>query len=377
MSIEIREHTPGADLDDFIRVHHEIFRGDPVWFPPLEFELRERLSPKKNPFFKHAEVALFTAWKDGKLAGRISAQVCEEHLRIHKDEAGFFGFFDTIDDQEVATALLSKAEEWLKARGSKVMRGPFSLSINEESGTLIDGFDTPPALMMGHSRPYQGNLAEGYGLEKAQDMFAWKYIVQKPTKRAHKAWEDIHALPEVNFRSVDTSSMRRELDTLLAVFNDAWKDNWGFVPSTEEEVAAMAELMKYLIDPRIAFFVEVKGEVAAICVALPNINEMISDLEGKLLPFGWAKLIWRLKVKKPKSARLMLLGISSKFRGKKRYGGLSMAMFTEIAYRGTEAGYEWAELGWTLEDNRAINLGIKAMKAKVYKTYRMYEKSIE
>ncbi len=375
MSLQIQQFAPGTHLNEFIGVQREVFRGDPHYIPPLDFELRERVSPKKNPFFEHAEGTLFVAKKDGRLVGRCSAQICQEHLRAHDDAAGFFGFFDTIDDQDVATALLSRAEKWLGERGMKTMRGPFSLSINEESGTLVEGFDSPPVIMMPHSREWQGGLAEAYGLQKSKDLLAWKYNTEAPPPRVKRAWEAMNALPEVSFRSVDMKNLRRELDLVIEIFNDAWADNWGFVPSTEAEVNALAELLQYILDPRMAFFVEVKGEPVGMVVCLPNINEATRDLNGKLAPFGWAKLVWRLKVQKVRSARLMLLGIKQKMRGVKRYGALSTAMYAELVIRAGEY-YDWAELGWTLEDNKLINLGIRGMRAKVYKKYRVYEKAI-
>ncbi|MEM7608249.1 MAG: hypothetical protein AAF411_23085, partial [Myxococcota bacterium] len=236
-----------------------------------------------------------------------------------------------------------------------------------------DGFDTPPALQMPHHLPHQHTLIENAGLEKAKDLWAWKYVTEEPKPRARRAWEQIEALPEVKFRSVDTSRMREELDKILEIFNDAWSDNWGFVPATEAEVEQGAKDMRLILDPRLAFFAEIKSEPVGIVICLPNLPELIHDLDGRLVPFGWAKFFWRLKVQKPKSARLMMLGIKRKLRGVKRYGALSTAMYAELAYRGIRYGYKWAELSWTLEDNRAINLGIKAMGGKVYKTYRIYE----
>ncbi|MBK6578534.1 MAG: hypothetical protein IPG17_20525 [Sandaracinaceae bacterium] len=376
-NVEIREHRMGLDLEDFIRVQYDIFRNDPAYIPPLEMELRDRLTPGKNPLFEHAEGTLFTAWRGGKLVGRCSAQIDREHLRVHQDETGFFGFLDTIDDADVAHRLLASAESWLKARGMKRVRGPFSLTINEESGVLIDGFEHPPVLMMPHSTRYQAGLIESYGYEKVQDLYAWKYVVAEPPPRAAKAHADMMALPEVRFRSVDKSRMRQEVDTLVEIFNDAWSENWGFVPATEAEVAKMAQDFKLLLDPDLAFFAEVEGREVGMVVCIPNLNEAARDLNGKLFPFGWAKLLYRLKVKGTSSARLVLLGLRKDMRAKKRYGALSTAMYAELAYRGMKKPqYKWAELSWTLEDNRPINLGIKAMRAQIYKTYRVYEKAL-
>ena len=376
MTIEIKQHEPGEDLKDFIEVAFEVYRDDPAWVAPLHMEITDRLTPEKNPFFEHAEVALFTAWRDGKAVGRISAQVDHEHLRIHADDVGFFGFFDTIDDQEVASALLAAAEKWLADRGMTVMRGPFSLSINEETGMLVEGFDSAPTIMSPHHRSYQGGLAEGAGLHKVKDCYGWKYEVAPAPARAQKAWETISSLPEVRFRSVKPSNLKKEVHDILDVFNDAWQNNWGFVPATDAEAKKMAADLQLILDKQLSFFAEIDGQPVAICVCLPNLNEVIFDFDGKLNPINIVKLIWRLKIRRPKSARLMLLGIRTELRGKKRYAPLATAVIAELVRRGLKEGYEWAELGWTLEDNRLINAAIQGMGAQVYKRYRIFEKSI-
>lgn len=376
MSIEIREQAPGSSLTAFNAFAHEIYANDPAWIAPLEMEVGDRLSPKANPFFQHGEATIFTAWRDGKMVGRCTAQVDREHLRVHADDTGFFGFFDTIDDPEVARALLGAAEAWLRERGMKTMRGPYSLNINEEAGCLVDGFEHPPVLMMPHATRYQATLLEACGMEKARDLFAWHYKVEPPPERARKAHEAVSQMPEVKFRSVRRKDMRKELDHILEIFNDAWQHNWGFVPATPAEIEKMAKDMSLLIDEDIAFFAEIDGRPVAVCIALPNLNEAAHDIGGKLFPFGVFKMLWRLKVKKVKSARLLILGIRTELRGQKKYGALSTAIYAELAQRGIKAGYEWAELGWTLENNQPINLGIRAMKAKHYKTYRVYERPI-
>ena len=376
MSVEIKQHQPGKDLKDFIQVAFEVYRDDPAWVPPLHMEITDRLTPEKNPFFEHAEVALFTAWKDGKAVGRISAQIDHEHLRIHEDNAGFFGFFDTVDDQEVASALIAAAEDWLASRGMTVMRGPFSLSINEETGLLVEGFDSPPTIMSPHHRSYQGALAEAAGLQKVKDCYGWKHQVVPAPARAQRAWEAITSLPEVRFRSVNPRNLKKEVRDILDVFNDAWQHNWGFVPATDAEAKKMAADLQLILDKELSFFAEIDGQPVAICVCLPNLNEVIFDFGGKLNPVTVGKLIWRLKIRGPKSARLMLLGIRTDLRGKKRYAPLAMAVIAELVRRGLRQGYEWAELGWTLEDNGLINAAIRSMGATIYKRYRLFEKPI-
>ncbi len=378
MAIEIRQHTPGGDVKDFLAAAHEVFRFDPTWVPPLDFEMKERLSPKHNPFFQRADVTLFTARKNGRLVGRCSATVDREYLRLWKDEAGFFGFFDTIDDEEVAKALIAEADKWLKAKGVKKVIGPASLYFNDELGCLIEGFEYPPNLMMAHSRPYQAKLIEACGFAKEKDLLCWRYDADQPfPARVIKAWEDIKALPEVRLRSVDTSQMERELRDIMDIYNDAWEGKWGMVPALPDEVKKMAKDMKLIIDPDIAFMAEINGKSMGMCIMLPNLNEVIADFQGKLFPLNWARLIYRTKVKRPVSTRLMLLGLRREARQNvKRYGGLSAAMYVEVAKRGVAKGYRWGELSWTREDDAPINLGIRSMGAKVYKKYRVFSKTL-
>ena len=378
MTIEIREHTPGEDVSDFVEAAYVVFADDPAFVPPLEFELKERLSPKHNPFFKRGEAALFTAWKDGALVGRISASFDREWLSLWNDETGHFGFFDTIDDEEVAKALLDRAEAWLREKGMKRALGPMGLYANEEIGILIEGHEFPPQLSMSHSRAWQAGLCDANGYTKAKDLFCWRYDKGIDfNERTMKAWEQIKSLPEVTLRSVDPSRLKEELDQIMAIYNDAWAGKWGFVPALPDELVKMAKDMSLVLDKEIAFIAEIDGKTAGMCIMVPNLNECIADLGGKLFPFGWAKLVWRAKVKRPKSCRLILLGIRKDIRANmKRYGGLSAAMYVEVAKRGLARGYEWSELSWTREDDAPINLGIRSMGAKIYKKYRVYEKAL-
>lgn len=376
MSLTIRQHAPGTELDAFLEVPHRIYGDDPKWVAPLRFEVRDRLTPAKNPFFEHADAMLFTAFRDGQPVGRLSAQVDHEHLRRHQDQVGFFGFFDTADDPEVAHALLGHAERWLREQGVQTMRGPLSLSINEEAGLLVEGFEHPTTLMNNYARPYQGALAESYGLSKAKDLFGWHYHVQSIPKRAERAWESITALPDVRIRRVQRRHMKRDLDIILEVFNEAWSDNWGFVPSTPAEARKMAEDMRLLIDEELSYIAEVSGRPVGVLVCLPNLVEVSRDFGGRLSPRNIAKLLWRLKVKTPESARLMLLGLRKEVRQSKQLAGLAMAMYVELTKNGSAKGYRWGELGWTLEDNALVNLAAKGMGAKVAKKYRIYEKAI-
>ena len=302
MTITVLAHVPGEKIDPFIRAADEVFRGDPAWVPPLDLDIKERLHPEKNPFFKRAEVALFTAWRGERLVGRCSAQIDREHLRLWKDDTGFFGFFDTIDDAEVGRALIDAAAKWLAARGMKRMMGPMSLYVNEEIGILVEGFEHPPVLMMGHSRDWQARVATECGLVQEKDLLCWRYTVDtKFPDRVVKAWEQVKTLPEVRLRSVDPKNMQRELEAIMDIYNDAWAGKWAMVPALPDEVEKVAKDLKLILDPDLAFIAEVNGRPAGMCIMLPNVNEAIQDLDGSLFPLGLFKLLWRVKVKHPKS----------------------------------------------------------------------------
>ena len=375
MAIEIRETPIGGKTDHFLDVVDYIYRDDPNFVRPLDMDMKQRLS-RKNPFFRHAEGVLFTAHRNGWCVGRTSAQIDREHNDRHQDDAGFFGFFDTIDDEEVAASLLDAAGNWLKARGMKRMRGPFSLSINEEMGCLVQGFDTPPMILMPHHRPYQGGLIEKAGLPKLKEVYAWRYVVGDVPERARKAHDEIDALPEVKSRHIDMKNLDAEVRIAMDIFNDAWNDNWGFVPYTEAELAKLAEDFRLIIVPDLTYITEIDGEPAAMAIAVPNVNELIHDFGGRLFPLGLPKLLWRLKVVGPKTARLAYLGIRKKYRSTRKYAGLSTYLYTKMNRVGRDLGIQWGELSWTLEDNGPVNVAIRFMGGKIYKKYRLYEKTL-
>jgi len=374
--VEIKETPMGGNAKDFLDVVDTIYRGDPSYVRPLDQELKDRLNPKKNPFFEHGEGVILTAYKNGRCVGRATASIDREHLDRYKDATGFFGFVDTIDDEEVVRELLARAEKWLKSKGMKRARGTLSLNINEELGTLVDGFDTPPFMMMPHHRPYQGALIEKAGYARAKDFFAWSYKVGELNTRTKKAHAEIKAMPEVTSRTVSLKDLDRDVELLVDIFNDAWSDNWGFVPFTRSEVKKMAADFKLLLMPEITCIVSIDGEPAGVAVAVPNLNELIRDSGGKLFPFGLVKLLYRLKVEGPKTARLILLGIRKKWRNVRKYAGLSIYMYAEMNEGGKRLGIKNGELGWTLEDNVRVNAGIKMMGGNPYKRYRVYEKEL-
>ncbi|HXN31020.1 MAG TPA: hypothetical protein VN894_04125 [Polyangiaceae bacterium] len=374
--VEVRQMPMGGPVKDFLNVVDVIYRGDHAYIRPLDMMLKDQLNPRKNPFFEHAEGAMFCAYRGGECVGRATAQLDREHLDRYKDATGFFGFFDTIDDKEVARELLARAERWLTSKGMKNARGPFSLGINEETGCLVEGFDTPPYFMMPHHKSYQGGLIEQAGYAKVKDFFAWKYTVGEPNARVKRAQEQIKAMPEISYRTASMKTLDKDVELLVDIYNDAWSDNWGFVPFTQSEIRKMASDFRLFIMPEITCIVSIDGEPAAVALALPNLNELVQDMHGKLFPLGLPKLLWRLKVSGPKSARLILLGIRTKWRHVRKYAALSAFMYAQMNDGGKKLGIREGELGWTLEDNGAVSAGIQLMGAKLYKKYRVYEKAL-
>lgn len=364
------------DLDEFIRLPFRLYAGNPYWVAPLLMLERRRFSARHNAFYRHADVQLFIAKSGGRTVGRISAQIDHEHNRYHNETTGFFGFFECEDDPDTARALFAAAEGWLRARGMTAARGPMNFSVNGEVGLLARGFDSPPQPLMPYTPPYYLSLVEGAGYAKVKDLFAWRWESQPvPDGAPRRMVRELRSRPGVTARRARMRDFRKEVATILELYNDAWSENWGFVPATEAEADEMARELKLVADPRIVPFVEVNGVPAGVALAIPDFYWAQQPLHGHLFPFGWLRFLWRLKVRRPESGRLLLLGIKKEFRTRE-YAGLAYLLCDEI-YRGAkEAGFKWAEFSWTLEDNGLINSLIKKVGAEHYKTYRIFEKAL-
>lgn len=368
--------TP-QELKRFIALPARLNAKDPNWITPLFMERTEALTPKTNPFFAHAEVQLFLATRGGRDVGRISAQIDQLTPQPTPGRLdGHFGMIAAEDDPAVFQVLFRAAEDWLRARERTHVVGPFNLSINEEVGLLVHGFDTPPMILMGHDPAYTGKRVEEQGYAKAQDMFAYiadetgdiPEIAQRRVKRG---------LPSgVVLRQLDMSRYDQEVVTLTEILNDAWSDNWGFTATTEAETAQLGKALKQVIDKRLIWFAEIDGEAAGVVVFLPNVNEAITDLGGKLLPFGWAKLLWRLKVKGVKSARIPLMGVKKKFQTTQRGRMLPFWMMKSSRDTAIGLGYNKFEISWVLEANKAMCHIAENVGGTHYKTYRVYEKAL-
>ena len=364
-------------LNRFITLPSTLYRDDPSWIPPLLLERREHLDPAKNPFFAHAEVALWLVWRGGRCVGRISAQVNHAHLERHRDGAGHFGFLEAEDDPSVFAALLGTAEAWLAERGMTRVLGPFSLSINDECGLLIDGIERPPFLMMGHARPYYADRLEALGYRKAKDLLCYLYDLRSPMPAPMaRALERLGQEPALRFRPLNMRRLHDDVHIVMDVFNDAWSDNWGFVPFSEPELASLAQNLRLLIRPGFVAIAEIDDVPAAVGVSLPNLNEAIADLGGRLLPFGWAKLLWRLKVRGVKSSRMLLMGVARRYQASALGMALALGVIDRIRVENLRRGIEVAELSWVLEDNRPVQRIIEMLGARRDKIYRIYEKPL-
>ena len=356
----------------FIRLPARLHAGDPNWVTPLDMERNEALSPKHNPLFAHTDVQLWLAVRDGRDVGRISAQV----NRDATDGVGHFGMLAAENDAALIRTLFETAEAWLKARGMRESLGPFSLSINEETGLLIKGHDTPPMLMMGHDREYLAGHIEALGYAKAKDVFAYLSDITQPLPASIVNLMK-RPLPQTfKLRHMDFKHYRRDIESISAIFNDAWAANWRFEPLTAADTDHLAKAMRPILNEKLVWFVDVDGEPAGFGVCLPNINEAIADLDGKLLPFGWAKLLWRLKVKGVKSARVPLMGVRRKYATGFVGAVLPFLIIDAMRNEARKLGYERAELSWILEDNMPMRRINEGLGSNPYKTYRVYRKAL-
>ena len=377
-SIEIRPVETAADRKAFIRVANRLYADDPNFVAPLEFELLARLDAKKNPGLKDSPHQLWIAYKNSEPTGRISAMVNRAHQERYHDDAGHFGFFDVEDDPAVTKALVDTASEWLRAQGMKKIKGPFSFSVNEECGLLVDGFDTPPYVMMPHGRPYYANHLEREGFTKAIDMHALKWLPVRefiPEKRMRFVQKALDK-PEVEIRNLKASDLLNELRIIIDIYNDAWSDNWGFIPFGEDHARRMASELRPIIQEHNAVLCYYKGEPAAFGLVLPNIYRAIRDFDGKLLPFNWAKFLWRLKVKGIDQSRMPLMGVRKKLQGKPVGAAFAYKIIDMVNSANIDHGVTESELSWILENNEGMLNMLLEMGSTIYKTYRIYEKPL-
>ncbi|MCD4693497.1 MAG: hypothetical protein K8R79_11325 [Calditrichales bacterium] len=371
MAIEIIPVKTSKQKKLFLDFEWKVNKNTPNWISPLYIERKKILNTKKNPFYQHSEIELFLAFKNGRLSGRIAAVTNENYNKFHNDRAGFWGFFDAFNDQETANALFTAAADWLKARDRDQMFGPLNPSSNDECGMLIDGFDTPPFISMIHNADYYPKLAEGFGLVKAKDLYAW-FIATKDandniSEKMIRVSEKIMKRGNITLRNLVLKNLKTEIKLIKEIYNDAWSNNWGFVPFTEAEIDNVAADLKQIADENMLLIAEKNGEPIGFSVTIPNVNEVLAKIpKGRLFPTGIFKLI--SGVKKIKSLRVIILGI------KKEHNliGLGSIFYVESIRRAYKSGYKSAEMSWILEDNLSMNRAIESIGSKRYKTYRIY-----
>jgi hypothetical protein len=361
-----------AEKKAFINFQYECYRDQPNFVPPLVMDREAFLNEKKNPWFEFGKVELFLARKGGKLVGRIAALEDPRYNEFHNVKYGWFGLFECIDDVEVAKALLTEAEKWVKAKGLTEILGPANFSSNNEWGFLVDGFDKEPVLMMPYNPQYYLKLVEQAGYGKAKDLWAWEVDLTKPVpEKIARVAEKVRGREGITVRYANMKDWDNEVRRIKEIYNDAWEKNWGFVPMTDKEFDHLAKDLKMILIPEMTLIAEVKGEAVAFAITLPDANQAIKKANGKLFPFGLVKML--LAMKKIRFGRLAILGIRAGYRKR----GLDAILMADTFVNGRKLGWYGGEIGWTLEDNDMVNRAIELFGAKKYKTYRVYSKRLE
>jgi hypothetical protein len=366
----VRPVSSKREFSQFIDYTYVRNRRDPHWIPPLRLSERERLQPRKNPFFAHADHQLLLAWRADAIVGRVGVFDDRLHNEVHGDNIAAFGFFEA-DDAQAAAALLAAVDAWAIARGRSAVRGPLNPSLNESAGLLIDGFDTDPVLMMPHNPPEYRAFIEAAGYAKIKDLYAWMYdIGHGAGPGMAKMAARFKARERIVIRRLEARAFERDVNQLRLLYCGAWEQNWGFVAPTEAEFRRIAAELKLILDPRVAISAEIDGVMIGCAVALPDINQVLKGTNGRLFPLGLIRLLLRGRI--VDQLRVLLLGLLPIYRTR----GLYALLWHELQNAGEAAGYRRGELSWVLEDNRNINDAVERAGARRYKTYRIYQKAL-
>jgi GNAT superfamily N-acetyltransferase len=355
-------------LKQFVEFPYRLYRDYPHYVPPLRIAVKELLDREKHPFYKDAEAEFFVAKKDGQVVGRVAAILDKAHNRFHQENAGFFGFFEAINDQAVADALLQRAKRWVFDRGARFLRGPVNPSTNYECGILVEGFDSDPMVMMTYNPEYYPVLLEHAGLRKSKDLWAWlsnshKIDMKKIDRVAEKALRSNGA----TVRPIDMKNFDADVERVWNIYNSAWERNWGFIPMSKEEFQLQGKEMKQILKPDLVLIGEVEGRVVGFALALPDINQALKPAQGKLIPTGLIKILYYQRL--VKSVRVLALGVVEEYRA----SGLAAGFYATLVRNAQKLGYGDCEMSWILEDNVLMNRSLEVMGAKRYKTYRIYE----
>lgn len=366
--------TTKEEKNKFLKFPYDHYKGDEHWIAPLLMEQKKLIDTEKNAFYKNGNIALFLAEQNGEICGRIAAIEDHRFNEYHNTKIGFFGFFECIDDSSVSNLLLKVATDWLNDKDYHEVIGPSNPSMMDEIGILVEGFQHDPSILMPYHKPYYDKLIKGAGFEKEMDMYAYRVTQQSVSfDRMYRAEEIVkRRYPRLRIREVDLKNIDQEVQIVRRIFNQAWKDNWGFIPLTEEELAATADDFKMILDPKVAHIAEIAGEPVAFSIALPDLNQALKKLDGdgKLFPFGIFKLLWHQR--KINRIRTALMGVLPEYQGK----GIDALLHKEAILNGRQQGYNSSELSWVLETNSNMMRVAERIGAKIEKTYRMYRKEI-
>jgi len=376
MPVEIKPARTKREIKAFIRFPFDLYRSEPLWVAPLNSERRKMLDRSSNPFFEHAEAEYLTAWRDGRMVGRMSAHVDNNLNEFQDNRWGLFGFFECEDDQEAADALLKAGAEWLKERGRDRMIGPMSFTTNDECGILVDGFDKPPSILTDWTMPYYPKLLEASGFVKAMDTFMWSLRVDQRESVHPAIWQmadEVKTKYGITVRPMRTNDLEREVERFLEVYDEAWEKNWGFVPLNHAEAKHYAKALKPILDDNWAFIAEhdESGEVVGASLTLPDFNQVLVKLNGRLLPFGWLKALWLTR--KIDRVRVFALGVKRDWQ----HTGIAAKMYALHFDSAERTPQSWGETGWILESNVAMNRAMQGMGGEITRRYRIYELLLE
>jgi GNAT superfamily N-acetyltransferase len=363
-------------LRDWIRLPHRVYAGDPCWVPPLDVLERFRFSHRHAAVYALGDAQLFLAYRDGRPVGRVSAHYDRRYREVHGEDLGAFGFFECLDDPEAAQALLSTAASWLRERGKTRMRGPLNFSTNEECGCLISGFDTPPAVLMPHGRPWTAALLEGAGFTKEMDLYAYRVRFDALNSAVAEVAGLVDPTGVVTIRPYDPGRHAQEIDVLVEIFNDAWSANWGFLPIRRNEIDELISRVRWLVRENCVWFGAIGGKTAAVAVALPNFNEVIAPFGGRLLPFNWAKLVWKFWSGDVHSGRISLLGVRREYQSTPLAGAFLAQVVGALSRQAQRYRVDWMEFSWVLETNRRMMALAQRFAGPPVKTYRIFSKPI-
>jgi GNAT superfamily N-acetyltransferase len=371
MSLTIKPVQGRRDLARFLKLPFRIYKDTPNWVAPLFTQERARFNSSKNPFFDHSEVQGLLAFDGRRGVGRIAAIRNGAHNDYHKDRVGFFGHFESIDSQEVASALLDAAAGWLRERGMDTMRGPCNFSVNESCGLLIEGFECPPYIMMPYNPEYYAELLEAWGLGKVMDLYSYHMKADQPVPaRVRRIAERARRKEGVEVRGLRMDRFWQEIERVKVIYNEAWSENWGAVPMSDREFEHLAKMFKRIVAAELVLIAEVNSEPVAFSMALPNINEALAKIRGRLDPIGLVKLLYYSR--RVTTARHLILGVRAAYRRR----GLEAILYIETFKRAQRLGYREGEVGWTLETNALVNRAIEVLGGRRVKTYRLYEKAL-